>query len=79
MVDLIAGLVKQGQNLNEEEQKIMDFKNKLVDQFLAADKIVITTPMWNFSVLLYSKLTSIILLCPAGPSLMSKAGQLRAL
>ena len=49
-LDLQASIYKGGQNLTEEEQKKMSFKEKLIDQLMSADKIVVTTPFWNLGI-----------------------------
>ncbi|MBH5317627.1 FMN-dependent NADH-azoreductase [Paenibacillus sp. GSMTC-2017] len=48
--DAITGLYKlaQGYPLTDAEQKAADIANRYLDQFLAADKIVIAFPLWNF-------------------------------
>ncbi len=48
--DMNALFVKQGKNLNKEEKERMKFKEKLITQFLSANKIIITSPMWNFGI-----------------------------
>ncbi len=49
-LDLQASIYKGGQNLTEEEQKKMSFKEKLIDQLMSADKIIVTTPFWNLGI-----------------------------
>jgi FMN-dependent NADH-azoreductase len=49
--DAIVSLHKasQGFPLTEDEDRIVKFIDKYMDQFLAADKIVIAFPMWNLT------------------------------
>lgn len=49
--DTITGLFKlaQGFPLTEVEQKAADIANRYMDQFQAADKVVIAFPLWNFA------------------------------
>jgi FMN-dependent NADH-azoreductase len=51
-VDTLTGLFKAGKGfeLSEIEQQKADNVNKYLDQFLAADKIVIAFPLWNFTI-----------------------------
>jgi FMN-dependent NADH-azoreductase len=47
------GKLQQGsafEHLSEEEKEKVAALNTLVDQFVAADKYVFVTPMWNFSI-----------------------------
>ncbi|GER67001.1 FMN-dependent NADH-azoreductase [Weizmannia acidilactici] len=48
----IMGLFKQGQGLAQtpEEKKMAELVGRYLDQFLAADKVVMAFPMWNFTV-----------------------------
>jgi FMN-dependent NADH-azoreductase len=48
----ITGLYKlsQGYEPTSEEKKAADIANHYVDQFLAADKVVLAFPLWNFTV-----------------------------
>ncbi|PAQ13933.1 FMN-dependent NADH-azoreductase [Bacillaceae bacterium SAOS 7] len=48
----INGMFKlaKGMELTAEEQQATDVVNKYLNQFLAADKIVIAFPLWNFTV-----------------------------
>lgn len=50
--DLITAMFKagRGMELTAEEQKGADYVNKYLNQFAAADKVVIAYPMWNFTV-----------------------------
>lgn len=43
---------KQANNLelNEEEQYKIDLSNKILNQFMDADKYVFASPLWNFSI-----------------------------
>lgn len=49
--DAITGIYKlsQGYELTEEEKGATAIANRYLDQFLAADKIVIAFPLWNFT------------------------------
>ncbi len=50
--EVLAGwgkLAKQ-ETLSESEQKKVVRMNELVDQFVAADKYILVTPLWNLSV-----------------------------
>ncbi|MDQ0229319.1 FMN-dependent NADH-azoreductase [Metabacillus malikii] len=51
-VDKINGMYKiaNGYELTAAEQEGTDLVNKYLNQFLAADKIVIAFPLWNFTV-----------------------------
>ncbi|HWO96812.1 MAG TPA: FMN-dependent NADH-azoreductase [Bacillus sp. (in: firmicutes)] len=42
------GKLADGADLTEEEMKKVSRLGELVDQFLAADKVVFSAPMWNF-------------------------------
>ncbi|MGM7636092.1 FMN-dependent NADH-azoreductase [Bacillus sp. Hm123] len=48
----INGMFKlaKGMELTAEEQQATDVVNQYLNQFLAADKIVIAFPLWNFTV-----------------------------
>lgn len=48
----ITALFKQGRGmeLTAEEQEAADLVNRYLDQFIAADKVVIGFPLWNFTV-----------------------------
>jgi FMN-dependent NADH-azoreductase len=48
----ITGLYKLGQGYEptSEEKKAADIANHYMDQFLAADKVVLAFPLWNFTV-----------------------------
>jgi len=48
----ITALYKQGQGiaLSNEEQRAAETVGKYLDQFLAADKVVIAFPLWNFTI-----------------------------
>ncbi|MCQ6559396.1 FMN-dependent NADH-azoreductase [Paenibacillus mendelii] len=48
--DAITGLYKlnQGYELTADEQAAAEVANRYLDQFLAADKVVIAFPLWNF-------------------------------
>ena len=50
--DLITAMFKagRGMELTAEEQKGAEYVNKYLNQFAAADKVVIAYPMWNFTV-----------------------------
>lgn len=50
--DKINGMFKlsRGMDLTPSEKEATDLVNKYLDQFLAADKIVIAFPLWNFTV-----------------------------
>ncbi|WP_100330662.1 FMN-dependent NADH-azoreductase [Bacillus xiapuensis] len=50
--DKINGMFKlaKGLELTPEEEKAAAIVNKYLNQFLAADKVVIAFPLWNFSV-----------------------------
>lgn len=37
------------EDLNEQDKKIVDIQNKFIDQFIICDEIVISVPLWNFS------------------------------
>lgn len=43
------GKLRSGQELSDTEKVKVSRLNELVDQFVAADKYVFVTPMWNFS------------------------------
>ncbi|KGX84414.1 FMN-dependent NADH-azoreductase [Pontibacillus litoralis] len=43
------GKLQAGESLNEEEQKKVSRLSELANQFIAADKYVFVTPMWNLS------------------------------
>ncbi|MFD0678055.1 MULTISPECIES: FMN-dependent NADH-azoreductase [unclassified Paenibacillus] len=51
-VDTLNGLFKLGKGfeLNEQEQQKAANVNKYLDQFLAADKVVLAFPLWNFTI-----------------------------
>jgi FMN-dependent NADH-azoreductase len=51
-VDTLSGLFKQakGFDLTQPEQEKADNVNKYLDQFLAADKVVLAFPLWNFTI-----------------------------
>ncbi|MEK3724334.1 FMN-dependent NADH-azoreductase [Paenibacillus sp. FSL H8-0034] len=51
-VDTLTGLFKlgKGYELTGTEQEKADNVNKYLEQFLAADKIVVAFPLWNFTV-----------------------------
>lgn len=44
------GKLGKGEPLSAEERKKVDRINELTDQFVAADKYVFVTPMWNLSI-----------------------------
>lgn len=48
--DTITGLYKlgAGYDLTADEQAAADIANRYLDQFLAADKVVVAFPLWNF-------------------------------
>ncbi|WP_421617292.1 FMN-dependent NADH-azoreductase [Brevibacillus sp. TJ4] len=50
--DLITAMFKagRGMELTAEEKRGADKVNSYLDQFLAADKVVIAFPLWNFTV-----------------------------
>ncbi|WP_216830654.1 FMN-dependent NADH-azoreductase [Alkalihalobacterium elongatum] len=50
--NMINGMFKLGKgiDLSTEEQAATEIVNKFLNQFLAADKIVIAFPLWNFTV-----------------------------
>ncbi|MFS0638240.1 FMN-dependent NADH-azoreductase [Mesobacillus foraminis] len=50
--DKINGMFKlsKGMELTPSEKEATDLVNKYLDQFLAADKIVLAFPLWNFTV-----------------------------
>jgi len=50
--DMMNGMFKLGKGLEltEEEKKATDLVNKYLNQFLAADKVVLAFPLWNFTV-----------------------------
>jgi FMN-dependent NADH-azoreductase len=43
------GKAAQQQELNDEEKRVLGRMNELLDQFIAADKVIFVTPMWNLS------------------------------
>ncbi|MBN6187892.1 FMN-dependent NADH-azoreductase [Aneurinibacillus sp. BA2021] len=43
------GKVAQNEALTAEEQRVLGRMTELLDQFIAADKVVFVTPMWNLS------------------------------
>lgn len=45
----ITAIYKQGQALTEEEKKLTDLIESYLQQFLAADKVVLAFPLWNFT------------------------------
>ncbi|MBC1358651.1 FMN-dependent NADH-azoreductase [Listeria booriae] len=49
---MMSGLFKEstGDTLTDEEQRLADIANGYLEQFLAADKIVMAFPLWNFSI-----------------------------
>ncbi|AZN40052.1 FMN-dependent NADH-azoreductase [Paenibacillus albus] len=49
--DAITGLYKASQQLplNDAEERMVNVIDKYMDQFLAADKIVIAFPLWNLT------------------------------
>jgi FMN-dependent NADH-azoreductase len=49
-VDLQATVVKQGKNLTKEEEEKIQLKDKFIAQLKNANKIIVTFPMWNFSI-----------------------------
>lgn len=51
-VDTMTGLFKQGKGyeLTGAERQKADNVNKYLEQFLAADKVVLAFPLWNFTV-----------------------------
>jgi FMN-dependent NADH-azoreductase len=51
-VDTLNGLFKAGKGfgLSDIEQQKADNVNKYLDQFIAADKIVLAFPLWNFTI-----------------------------
>lgn len=49
-IDLEATEVEQGQNLTKEEERKMQLKDNFIGQLKNADKIIVTFPMWNFSI-----------------------------
>ncbi|RKP51612.1 FMN-dependent NADH-azoreductase [Cohnella endophytica] len=50
--DMMGGLFKlsKGFELTAEEQKAANLANGYLDQFLAADKVVLAFPLWNFTI-----------------------------
>ncbi|PZE21023.1 FMN-dependent NADH-azoreductase [Paenibacillus xerothermodurans] len=50
--DTLNGLFKQakGLELTEQEKLRADNANKYLEQFLAADKVVFSFPLWNFTI-----------------------------
>ncbi|OMP68407.1 FMN-dependent NADH-azoreductase [Domibacillus epiphyticus] len=50
--DKINGMFKlsKGMELTEGEKAATDLVNKYLNQFLAADKVVIAFPLWNFTI-----------------------------
>ncbi|MFD1953567.1 FMN-dependent NADH-azoreductase [Paenibacillus thailandensis] len=48
----ITGQFKLAQGIEPtaEEKKLADLANQYLDQFLAADKVVVAYPLWNFTV-----------------------------
>jgi len=50
--DVLAGWGKlaKSESLSAEEQKKVNRMNEIVDQFVAADKYIFVTPLWNLSV-----------------------------
>ncbi|ANS74127.1 FMN-dependent NADH-azoreductase [Paenibacillus yonginensis] len=50
--DMLTGLYKLGNDIpaTHAEQKAADLANTYLDQFLAADKVVIAFPLWNFTI-----------------------------
>lgn len=50
--DMINGSFKaaRGYDLTPEEQAAVNVKNKYIEQFLAADKVVFGFPLWNFTI-----------------------------
>lgn len=50
--DKINGMFKLGRGLEltQEEREATEVVNKYLNQFLAADKVVIAFPLWNFTV-----------------------------
>ncbi|EHF3654512.1 FMN-dependent NADH-azoreductase [Listeria innocua] len=51
-VTMMSGLHKEvaGETLTPEEKRLADIANGYLEQFLAADKIVMAFPLWNFSI-----------------------------
>ncbi|MBC1525731.1 FMN-dependent NADH-azoreductase [Listeria booriae] len=49
---MMSGLFKEstGDTLTDEEQRLADIANGYLEQFLAADKVVMAFPLWNFSI-----------------------------
>ncbi|MEI7026930.1 FMN-dependent NADH-azoreductase [Paenibacillus sp. y28] len=49
---MLTGLYKAGQGyeLTPEEKRAADLANGYLDQFLAADKVMIAFPLWNFTI-----------------------------
>ncbi|CAM3675321.1 FMN-dependent NADH-azoreductase [Cohnella lubricantis] len=49
---MMTGLFKlsKGMELTAEEKQAADVANKYLDQFLAADKVMIAFPLWNFTI-----------------------------
>ncbi|GEN33888.1 MULTISPECIES: FMN-dependent NADH-azoreductase [Aneurinibacillus] len=43
------GKVAQNEELNDEEQRVLGRMTELLEQFMAADKVIFVTPMWNLS------------------------------
>jgi len=64
---MMAGLFKtaRGMEATPEERAAAEVANRYLEQFLAADKIVIAFPMWNFTVPAQLH-TYIAYLCQAG-------------
>lgn len=50
--EMFSGIIKlaSGGELTAEEQKAVQIPNRYTDQFIAADKVVIAFPLWNFTI-----------------------------
>jgi len=50
--EMFSGIIKlaSGGELTAEEQKAVNIANRYADQFIAADKVVIAFPLWNFTI-----------------------------
>ncbi|MGC6587962.1 MULTISPECIES: FMN-dependent NADH-azoreductase [unclassified Paenibacillus] len=50
--EMFSGIIKlaSGGELTAEEQKAVQIANRYTDQFIAADKVVIAFPLWNFTI-----------------------------
>ncbi|MBC1475160.1 FMN-dependent NADH-azoreductase [Listeria grandensis] len=49
---MMSGLFKEstGETLTEDEARLAKVANSYLEQFLAADKVVMAFPLWNFSI-----------------------------